>query len=525
MADENEDGLSEKSDAKSSVGDIFGVSSGQKKKKKKKKKAAEEPKPEAKAAPEPVADEPSEPAEVAAEASAPEEPEGVEPVPGDDEATTVAAKESVEKKKAAKKKAAKAEPVEDAAVEEAAPKKKKKSKTAAVDGVLLPGDPGLEMDASNYLGPEDLGDYDAPKSKTVPILIGIIVLLVAVIGVGALFATGQADDLGALFRGELREKRIAEARMDEERHMAEQLEKLEKFGNLMINGSPQYALIKLNGQKQFGQTSAGWRELRIGTTQGIQDVKVKQDHVVEFSSPGFEPFSVEITEGKWEEATGAGYVYSVSPTLLPSSIQAKQEFDARMSEDEENEFYGKVSINTIPSGAKIIFNNKPLLNEKGEELKTPVSFDKYWVKDEESGKLEEQQVRVDTTFDVGHKIQLAMEYPNQCAEGVAAECGKKDGCCSSECNPGTDPDCQWPEYVTSLMRPMWTCNWVDGEPPADIAKDKTIQHYCDYSFTLDLDFSGLKNYIIAREEERKRVMEQFKAAQKEGAEQAQAAAE
>ena len=488
MADEKkEDGLEEASDAKASVGDIFGVSAGKKKKKKEKPAPAPEP-------------------ESLEDDSVPFPDQPAKDVPGDDEPTHVA-------------KAPEA-PTPDA------PRKAKSKKTAGLEGVLIPGAAPERSSDDDYLGPQDMGDYAPPKSKTVPILSAIIVLLLLVIGVGAVSFLGLGGDVVALFKGELREKRIAEARMEEEKFKADQLAKLDRFGNLMISGAPQYALIKLNGQVQYGQTSAGWRELRIGTTPGVQDLKVKQTHTVEFSSPGFDPFSVEVTEGKWQEVSGGGgYVYSVTPTLLPSSVHAKQEYDARMAQDSDNEYFGKISINTIPSGAKVIFDNNPLLDEKGQEMKTPVSFDKYYKKDEKTGKLEEVMVRVDTTFDVGHRIELEMEYPNSCPEGAAPECGKADGCCpaGAECSVALDADCKWPRYITSLMRPMWTCNWKDGAPPAEIAKDKTIQHYCDYAFTLDLDFNGLKNYIVAREEERKRIMEQYKQAAPDAGHAAEAA--
>jgi hypothetical protein len=132
-----------------------------------------------------------------------------------------------------------------------------------------------------------------------------------------------------------------------------------------------------------------------------------------------------------------------------------------------------------------------------------------------------------------------MDYPNSCAppEGEPwpspaklPECGKTDQCCPAGCSVSDDTDCKWPAYVTSLTRPMWTCTWNtdDGAPPADMPKDKSIQQFCDYSYTLDLDFNGLKNYIIARAKERERIKEQFKKSQgpdagsAEGAETAQA---
>ena len=484
MADENEDGLDEASDAKASVGDIFGVSSGKKKKKKKK------PEPE----PEPV-EEPS--VQSAPDASG--ELAGDDSIPFPDGDDDGAADESDEITNVAAK-----------------PKKKKKS-TAAVDGVLRPSaEPAPDM-SDDYLGDSDLGDYDAPKSKTVPVLVGVIVVLLLVITAGGIVMGGLGGDLVALFKGELREKRLAEARMAKEKHEAEQQAKLEKFGNLMIMGNPQYALVKLNGQVQYGKTSQGWREVRIGTSPGVQDLKIKQTHQVEFSAPGFETVNIEVTEGKWQEVIGAGWQYAVQPTLLPTSVEAKTEFDARMSEDIENEFFGKVTINSMPSGATVVLNNKPLLNEKGEELVTPVSFDKYWEKNEESGKLEEKQVKVDTALDIGHKIQVFFPSESKCPEGQTPPpaCGTVDNCCPEECSVATDTDCKWPGYITSLTRPMWTCTWntEDGQapPPDKIAKDKTIQHYCDYTFQLDVDFNGLKTYIVQREEERKRIMEQYKA--------------
>ena len=129
----------------------------------------------------------------------------------------------------------------------------------------------------------------------------------------------------------------------------------------MISGSPQYALVKLDGQEQYGKTSKGWREVRVGTSAGVQDLKVKETHQVEFSAPGFEPSTIQVTQGMWQESAG-GYTYAVNPTLMPISIQSKQVFDARLSEDVENEFFGKITINSMPSGAKITFNKKTLLN-------------------------------------------------------------------------------------------------------------------------------------------------------------------
>lgn len=490
MADDKNDGLEEGSDAKSSVGDIFGVSAGKKKKKKKKPKA------------EIVTAE-----QLAADDSVPF------PDPADESDELDEPRLALER----------VNEETDGSVDQEAPtkvaptpKKAKKKADAALAGVLLPSDddaPASAGASDDYLNSGDLGDYDAPKSKTVPVLVGVIVVLLLVIIGGAVVATGNGDDIMALFKGELREKRIAEARMLEDQHKADQLANLKKFGNLMITGQPQYALVKLNGEVQYGRTSQGWREVRVGTSAGVQDLDIKKTHVVEFSAPGFDPTSVEVTEGKWQ-ASAAGFSHNAAATLMPSSIHQKQEFDARLGEDVENEFFGKITINSMPSGAKIVFNNAPLLNEKGEELVTPATFDKYWVKNEESGKLEEKPVKVDTALDVGHKIQVFMEYESTCPESATPiACGKVDNCCPGDCTVATDSDCKWPAYITSLTRPMWTCTWNtdDGQPPEKMPKDKTIQHFCDYTFALDVDFNGLKSYIVKREEERQRILDQIKA--------------
>ncbi len=391
-------------------------------------------------------------------------------------------------------------------------KKPKKKKTSGVEGILIPGGP--EIDGNQYLGDDDLGDIDLPKAKTNTMMIAVIGLLVVVIVGMGIMMTGSGDDLMSVFKGNLKEKRLAEKKMLEEEYAKAQKENLRLFGNMMISGYPKFSEIRLNGKKHYGRVSSGaWREVRIGTIAGIQDLEVKTPHNLEISLPGYEVRKDVVNQQMWQQS-GTTYGYTYNATLTPKSLEDKNEFSARMSQDSENEFYGKVTITTNPAGAKIRFNAQPLLDEKGNELKTPVTFTKWYVKDKKTGKLVGNEVRVDSTIDRGHKIELEMEYPNSCPDKQPA-CGVSDGCCPSECTVATDMDCKSPKIVDALNRQMWTCNWKDGAPPKEIAKGKTIQHYCDYDFTYNYDIDGIKNYIIERHKEKEAIKAEAKAFKEE----------
>jgi hypothetical protein len=366
---------------------------------------------------------------------------------------------------------------------------KKRSAKADLDslgGVLDPsgsggGDLGDIDSGGDYLGEEDIGDYKKGPNTTVIVLSLVVVVLLGAFGFVVVEFTDIGSDIGSLFSGNLKERRMAEAQREKDEWESAQRAKLEKYGTLNVTGTPIYALIKLDGQTQYGKTSSGeWRELRL-TTSGanFRNIKVKKKHKVDLSAPGFKPDSVELTEGMWDGGESP-YSYSkrASINLIPQSGQHQLEFEQRLdTSDVENEYYGEVTINSMPSGAKVIFNNHPLVDEDGEDLVTPVTYSKFYVKDEESGKLEEKEVNVDTPPDRGHKIQLKLP--------------KEQG--------------EFPEYVTALQRRMWTCEWKDGQAPSAPPAGKSFRDLCNYKYVLDMDFNGLKSYIERREAEKKRI--------------------
>jgi hypothetical protein len=384
---------------------------------------------------------------------------------------------------------ASSEPASSEPAEKSSKKKSAKADLDSLGGVFDPSGSGGGGDIddidADYLGEDDIGDYKKGSNTTVIVLSLFVLVLVGALGFVVVKFTDIGGDVASLFRGDLKERRMAEAQREKEEWEAAERAKLEKYGTLNVTGTPIYSLIKLDGQVQYGQTSSGaWRELRLSTAGAtFQNLKVKKDRTIEVSAPGFKPHSVDLSEGMWDGSAENPYGYSkrLTVSLIPQSGQHQLEFEQRLdTSDTENDYYGEVTINSMPSGAKVIFNNKPLLDEDGEELVTPVTFSKFYVKDEESGKLEENEVNVDTPPDRGHKIELKLP----------------------------EDQGEFPEYVTALQRRMWTCNWKDGEPPATPPSGKSFRDLCDYQFTLDVDFNGLKSYIERREAERKRIEEE-----------------
>lgn len=396
------------------------------------------------------------------------------------------------RKKLNEESAASDEPEESAKEVESSKEKASKEKTSEkqkgdakeIAGIFNPhaSDDDIDFDtSSDYLDEDDLGGHKKGGGTNM-FLVGLVIILIAILG-GVVFQfTDLGDDLGALFRGELREKRQAAVRQEEEEFKAAQLAALEKYGTLNVTGSPLHSLVKLDGQIQYAPTSKGiWRALRVTSPSGknFRNIKVKKPHTIELSSPGYKTESIDLTEGMWQGDEGsANYSKRLTLDLVAESLQNQAEMEQRMdTSDTENDYFGTVTINTIPAGATVMFDNHPLLDKKGEPMVTPVSFSEYYVKDEKTQKLEKKEVNVDTPPDVGHKIQL--EIPEELGE--------------------------FKPFATPVQRQMWTCEWKDGKAPDTPPKGKSFRDFCEYKFTLDMDFKGLNTYIERREAEKARV--------------------
>ncbi|MGM0555743.1 MAG: hypothetical protein ACQEVA_05105 [Myxococcota bacterium] len=412
-----------------------------------------------------------------------------------------------------------------------APEKKKKKKSSddgTVGGVFNPKAKEDDVDLmaggvdDAYLDDDDLGDYGGGGASTSSIVMGgVIALLLAVIGVLVFQFTDVGKRMYWLMTGQLESRELKEAEAEAERKRKEHLEGLTKYGSLNITGSPQYSLLKLDGEVQYGQTSTGeWKELRLTPQTVFKGLKAGEKHEIVVDAPGHKRKSYDLTEGMWEgkPEQPTSYRKTLNVTLIPESGEKQIEFQQRLESDVENDYFGTLEINTIPSGAYVILDNRLMRNKDGSPMTTPVSTDKYWAaeklvgSDEEdkaeekepakgqkagqqSGEqparedlvpkmlareqsdmtLEEKEIRVDTPRDRGHKLQVRVP----------------------------DDKGDYPHYITNVERQMWECHWKDGEAP----DKQPYTEACDYEYTLELDFNSLKSYIERREEEKKKIME------------------
>lgn len=375
----------------------------------------------------------------------------------------------------------------------------------AIGGVFRPDEEQEEPDAP-LADRDELGDSD--ESATGILAVGGISVVLLAVGLVWLFGfSKQGERLVHLFKGDLKEYELAESKKTQAELREKQRKVIDdtpKIGTLEMRGKPQYALIKLDGQAQYASPEGSdyWKAMRLTPKTNFPVFYVEDDHELTIESPGHKTRKVQLQKGNWTPVSDSvpdlddaalKYNNRIQVTLVPESRARELEFHKRMEKDPENDFYGEVTIESKPEGAKIIFDGSPLKNEDGEELKTPVTFEKYYVEpeeddedDEENGSseedgLEEKKVKVDMPPDKGHKIQLV---------------------------PPEGKD--YPKFVSGLQREMWTCEWKDGEVP-----DNPSPEGCNYKFELSVDFDEVKSFIENRKSTRQKIKDAWADAQEQ----------
>jgi hypothetical protein len=403
-------------------------------------------------------------------------------------------------------------------------------------------DPDVNLQ-NPYLHKEDIDYEDTEWNPAVVIMGTLLVLLTGGFMYFLMTQTEQGKRVKALLQGNLKEYERAKARRAKQKWKEEMLSQLPKYGTLTLrttNKQYKYSKIRLNGEVQYGKLShpltedsfhkyeqqkdesgdsggedandetaetdsnqgddggkkgkgsekgdggmpkvTEWRavRLRIPSTK-FQNLNVEEKHGVEVRAPNYKPKEWELTEGAWTEVEGStmNYKKKLNVNMVPRSGERQIELQQRLKKDPENNYHGKVEIKTIPSGARVMFNNEPLLNEEGEEMKTPVTFKKFYIRNEEDDELEEKKIRVDTKPGRGHKIQVRM--------------------------PDSEGD--YPNFITSLERQMWTCNWKEESKIEALPDDAPYPKRCNYTFDLEVDFKGMKDYIEEQKKEKKEVKE------------------
>jgi len=400
--------------------------------------------------------------------------------------------------------------------------------TDAIGGVFTPGDLGAEGDdgdlGSAYLGARDIEGYEERETNpTVFIMGGFIVFLMVGFSWFLLNYTEQGERMKHLFQGDLQAYEQAKSQQIEEKFRKEQLDKMPQYGNLTLNGRPTYANIILDGKLQYGKIpeTGEWRPVLLTPTTQFQNLNVAEKHDVKIRAPNHESKGWTLTEQMWMPVgkRNMNFKKTLTVNLMPESAAKQIEFQQRMEKNPDENYFGEVTINSKPEGAKIIFDGKPLLDEDGEQRTTPVTFEKAYWKNEETGEIEEQKVKVDMPPDRGHKIQLRVTDEEldigRSEESDGGESGSDGGDTKKVAKKDVEqgdgsgqkteikdygPD-EYPKYVTPLERQMWTCEWKDGEKPDEPPYPK----HCNYSFELNADFEQLKSFIEFKKEQRKNV--------------------
>lgn len=421
-------------------------------------------------------------------------------------------------------------------------KKKKKNKSSSanldgVDGVISPDkDDNEDLGAADdYLGVDDLDDDLEPnKSPVNKILVGVIVVLL--IGMGVLAFTGDDDDIEGnllgdlvlLVQGDYQEEMLRRARAVEQEYMEAQREAIPKFGNLFITGSPQEALIYLNGEVQYGEISGErWRELRVTPGTVIEDLSVDENHEIRVEHPGHEPFEITLEEEMWDPA-GSDFQFRLSVNLTPEDSDAYREFNERMDTDSEHgpgPYHGTVQFNTEPEGAHILVNSLLARDSDGEPIKTPAELDSYYRWDldyeelDEEGLLEEIVEDPDVLQEANLAIATAGELGidetkieehdedfelTEYEFRVDTPPGRGNSIQLVLPDDHSDAD-ELPHYATMLQRSMWHCNFKPDHERQRISDDAPPQEHCDYEYEFDMDLHELADYIERREEERERI--------------------
>ena len=132
-----------------------------------------------------------------------------------------------------------------------------------------------------YLHEDDLdGLHPKGMSGTTKGLIAVIALLVLGLGAVVLTQTEVGKNVMLVFQGDYRAQKQKEKEAKEEAFKQAQLDALERYGTLTVDGSPLYASIKLDGTHQYGQTSSGeWREVQLKPgISNFSNLSIKEPH-------------------------------------------------------------------------------------------------------------------------------------------------------------------------------------------------------------------------------------------------------
>jgi hypothetical protein len=392
-------------------------------------------------------------------------------------------------------------PKKDAAKGDAPKKKKGASEVEGIFDVGGGGGASAPVPEQSY---DPVIDDDEPIKTgggTTKLLIAIIAFLIVAMVGGGLYVTGKFEDVLAVANGTYRDKKDAAKRKIEEDHRKAMLAALKKYGTLNILGAPDKALVRM----QFDGDSAPrivyapfsenspFTELRLPTT--FQNLEVDKPISVLVAAPGYRSNQLTVREENWQEVGLRDYTYSTT-MYLEAQSGGQEELTDRM-EPHEEDFHGKIVVESNPPGAFIKLNGLQLFKD-GQPLRTPAVITEYPIL---------SQVHVDAmSAEARTKQQL-------CDKGAATICEEAQGLVGKAkalqtklaerkkapevkmIKVNTPPDIgdkvevyfndsAMPRYVTSIWRRLWTCTPKSDKDISRLAKDARPVLKCDYSYKI-----------------------------------------
>jgi hypothetical protein len=156
-----------------------------------------------------------------------------------------------------------------------------------------------------------------------------------------------------------------------------------KYGSLTVNTRPGFSRVTVQGQPTFTRHPNDERalvETRSGTT--FADLDIRDTYLLNIELPNYQPLRLDLlpydqTASLWQQRSDDGVWYIELNELLQVDSEIADEMRLRMTSAEAPDLLGEITISTNPTGARVYYNNRLLVDAQGEALLTPVTFSSY----------------------------------------------------------------------------------------------------------------------------------------------------
>lgn len=149
------------------------------------------------------------------------------------------------------------------------------------------------------------------------------------------------------------------------------------LGTVVVNTQPAHALVEIDGYPRYirhPSYTGAVREIRTPVT--LDGLPIDQPIPVTVSLPGF--LAVQLTlppidevGTQWVESEDDGYLLELN---IPLEAVEGEAIELRADPDDVPQVFAEVMIQTNPSGARISYQGRIVVDHEGHPLRTPTSF-------------------------------------------------------------------------------------------------------------------------------------------------------